>query len=132
MDVPRKYRPGSQTPGAWAGAVVHIMMFLGVCALTSEEKWKRLKAILAKWLSRLEAGEKKLSHKELVSDRGFMVYVTRTYPPMVPYLKGFHLAMKMWHRGRDSKGYKLRPTRKGKESDDNLTAASIICLIVTS
>ena len=52
MDAPRKYRLGSQTNGAWAGAVVHILMFLGVCALSSEGKWKRLKAILAKWLAR--------------------------------------------------------------------------------
>ena len=95
MDAPRKFRAGSKTPGAWAGAVVHMLMFLGVCALTSEDKWKRLKALLAKWLLHLEAGVTELSHKELASDRGFMVYVTRTYPPMVPYLKGFYLAMEV-------------------------------------
>ena len=126
MDAPRKYRLGSQPPRAWAGAVVHILMILGVCALTSEEKRKRLKALLAKWLLRLKAGVTELLHKELASDRGIMVYVTHTYPPMVPYLKGFHLAMEMWRGGRDSEGYKLRSTRKGEESDDESTVESII------
>jgi hypothetical protein len=29
-----------------------------------------------------------LPHKNLESYRGFLVYVSRTYPAMVPYLKG--------------------------------------------
>ena len=37
----------------------------------------------------------KLSHKELLSDRGFLVYFTRMYPAMIPYLKGFHLTIEM-------------------------------------
>jgi hypothetical protein len=72
----------------------------------------KLKAILKKWSDRLikRRGKKdiKLSHKELLSDRGFLVYVTRTYPAMVPYLKGFHLTIEMWRGGRDSEGWKLR------------------------
>ncbi len=51
----------------------------------------------------------KLSHKELLSDRGFLVFVTRTYPAMIPYLKGFHLTIEMWRGGRDSEGWKLLP-----------------------
>ena len=47
-------------------------------------------------------------HKELLSDRGFLVYVTRTYPSIIPYLKGFHLTIKMWRGGRDLEGWKLR------------------------
>jgi hypothetical protein len=49
----------------------------------------------------------KLSHKELLSERGFLVYVTRTYPAMVPYLKGFHLTIEMWRGGRDAEGWKI-------------------------
>ncbi len=49
-----------------------------------------------------------LSHKELLLDRGFLVYVTRTYPAMVPYLKGFHLTIKMWRGGRDFEGWKVQ------------------------
>jgi hypothetical protein len=50
----------------------------------------------------------KLSHKDLLVDRGFLVYVTRTYPAMVPYLKGFHLTIKIWQGGQDAKGWKLK------------------------
>ena len=38
QDAARKVRPCSQTPRAWAGAVVHVLKDLGVCVLTSEEK----------------------------------------------------------------------------------------------
>jgi hypothetical protein len=97
QDAGRKARPSSQTPGAWAGAIVHVLPSLGVCVLTSAEKWDKMKGILEKW-SKQVAGSNmpKLSHKELLSDRGFLVYVTRTYPAMVPYLKGFHLTIEMW------------------------------------
>ena len=35
------------------------------------------------------------------------MYATRMYPAMVPYLKGFHLTIKMWRGGRDAEGWKL-------------------------
>ena len=60
MDVPHKYPMGSQTLGAWAGTMVHILLFLGVCALTQEKKWKRIKALVAKWCLHLEAGDTEL------------------------------------------------------------------------
>lgn len=63
-----------------------------------------------KWWDLLSAGETELAHKELLSDRGFLVYVTRTYPAMVPYLKGFHLTIEMWRGGRDEQGYKIKDT----------------------
>ena len=56
-----------------------------------------MKGILEKlWKQVAGSNMPKLSHKELLSDRGFLVYVTRTYPAMVPYLKGFHLTIEMW------------------------------------
>ncbi len=36
-------------PGAWVGAIVHVLPLLGVHVLTSEEKWERMKGILNKW-----------------------------------------------------------------------------------
>jgi hypothetical protein len=112
QDAARKARLCSQQPGAWAGAIVHVVSELGVCVLTSVEKWIKQKGILAKWWGRLRdgRGEKdiQLDHKELLSDRGFLVYVTRTYPAMIPYLKGFHLTIEMWRGGRDLEGWKLR------------------------
>jgi hypothetical protein len=109
QDASRKARPSSQQPGAWAGVIVHIMALLGVCVLTSVEKWAKMKSILEKWWVRLEDRDApELAHKELLSDSGFLVYVTRTYPAMVPYLKGFHLTIEMWQGGRDADGWKLQ------------------------
>jgi hypothetical protein len=94
QDVGRKARPCTKQPGAWAGAIVHVVD-LGVCVLTSAEKWIKLRRILKKWWNLVndskEGEEVVLSHKELLSDRGFLVYITRTYPTMVPYLKGFNV-----------------------------------------
>jgi hypothetical protein len=63
---------------------------------------------LKKWWLALAVPDAKLSHKELLSNRGFLVYVTQTYPAMVPYLKGFHLTIKMWRGGRDADGWMLK------------------------
>jgi hypothetical protein len=93
-----------QQPRAWAGAGVHIRPGEGVFVLTSEEKWAKLKDIISKWLQVLDSGATDLDHKELLSDRGFLVYVTRDYPPMIPYVKGFHLTAEMWRGNRDADG----------------------------
>ncbi len=55
-----------------------------------------MRAILEKWEAALAVIDPELAHKELLSDRGFLVYVTRTYPALVPYLKAFHLTIEMW------------------------------------
>jgi hypothetical protein len=88
---------------------MHVVPGIGVCVLTSEEKWDKLKVINEKWLGLVEAGATLLNHKELLTDRGFMVYVTRSYPGMVPYLKGFHLTIEIWQGNRDAEGWKLSP-----------------------
>ncbi len=112
QDTGRKARPCGEQPGAWVGAMVHVVPDLGVCMLTSAKKWVKMRGILRKWWDLLndskEGEDLRLSHKELLSDRGFLVYVTRTYPTMVPYLKGFHLTIEMWRGGWDSEGWKLR------------------------
>ncbi len=81
-----------------------------------------MKGILAKWKTALDTSSPKLSHKGLSADRGFLVYVTRTHPAMVPYLKGFHLTLEMWRGGRDTKGWKL------KKSSDNSSINSDVDL----
>ncbi len=53
QDATKKARLCSQQPGAWAGAIVHVLPDLGVCVLTSVEKWLKLKGILSKWWGRL-------------------------------------------------------------------------------
>jgi hypothetical protein len=38
--------------------------------------------------------------------RGFLVYVTRTYIGMLPYLLGLHMTIDMWRSGQDSEGWR--------------------------
>ncbi len=74
-----------------------------------EEKWERMKGILNKWWKHVAVNAMpELSHKELLPDWGFLVYITRTYPAMVPYLRGFHLTIKMWRGRRDAEGWKVQ------------------------
>jgi hypothetical protein len=109
QDAGRKARPSSTMPGAWAGAIVHVLPTLGMCILISEEKWEWMKGILNKWWKQVAVDAMpELSHKELLLDWGFLVYVTRTYLAMVPCLKGFHLTIKMWMGGRDAEGWKVQ------------------------
>ena len=60
------------------------------------QKWSRTKAILQAWTDKLAMSKQlKVNSKEFKSDRGFLVYISRTYPAMVPYLKGFHLMLEL-------------------------------------
>jgi hypothetical protein len=47
-----------------------------------------------------------LGFKDLEKKRGFLIYVTRTYPSMVPYLKGIHQTLDSWRPHRDKEGWK--------------------------
>ena len=81
--------------------------------LTSREKWSKVKSILRNWSLVLMEPSPQLLHKELLLDRGFLVYITQTYPAMVPYLKGFHLTIEMWRGGRDADGWKSKAEDDG-------------------
>jgi hypothetical protein len=85
--------------------------------LTSEEKWRKLQHIIEKWLELVTDGALVLNHKELLSDRGFLIYVTRSYPGMVPYLKGFHLTIEMWCGNGDEDGWKLSSKALSLQTD---------------
>jgi hypothetical protein len=84
----------------------------GLFVLCLPEKWKKVKAIFEKWLSegrRAEEAKKEwwLDHSELESDRGFLIHIARTYPMMVPYLKGIHHTLESWRVGRNEDGWKF-------------------------
>jgi hypothetical protein len=116
QDAARKRRKASQTPGAWAGAVVATGED-GVSVSVSKQKWVKAKAMLKARKDEMEADDGWLDCKALERQRGFLLYVTRTYPAMVPYLKGFHLTINGWRKGRDSEGWKYlsRETREEME-----------------
>jgi hypothetical protein len=102
-------RQGNDDPshetGAWAGTVVH-----------ASRSWR---SQLARTLGqdsvdpmdvRLRPGQRTtFRNKELESCRGFLVYVTRTYGAMVPYLRTH--AGDSWRSGRDADDGNLRDSQ---------------------
>ena len=105
QDAARKRRPSSRHPGPWAGAMVS-GDDQGLWVYISQDKWNRSQDIVATWLNRIEHKEN-LEFKALERDRGFLVYVSRTYTAMVPFLKGFHLTLESWRSNRDEEGWKI-------------------------
>jgi len=103
QDATRKRRDVSQTPGAWAGSVVHTADS-DVSTMVEQTKWVKAKAKL-QWVSnQLESGPD-VEYKALESIRGFLVYVAQAYPPMVPYLRGFHGTLDSWRPNRTKDGF---------------------------
>ena len=106
QDAARKRRAPSQRAGAWAGSIVRTNNS-EVGVLVSDERWTKTRLIIRKWILKLrENASESLNTKELFSDRGFLVYVTRTYGDLTPYLKGIHLKIDGWRKDRDSQGWK--------------------------
>ena len=48
-----------------------------------------------------------INHKKLERRRGFLVYVSRTYPAMTPYLKGIHHTLDSWRPHRSNDDWKM-------------------------
>jgi hypothetical protein len=94
-------------------------------------KWAKIKGILGKWWNLVTSqDDPKLCHKDLLSDQGFLVHVTRTYPAMIPYLKGFHLTIEMWRGGCNLEGWRTRDDssvgsiKVDQAEDEDVTGAS--------
>jgi hypothetical protein len=79
----------------------------GVYVLSDEEKWVKAKRLLAELQELLEAGPNVMPHKRLEQIRGVLIYVTLTYPCMVPYLIGIHMTIDSWRGNRDADGWRL-------------------------
>jgi hypothetical protein len=105
QDAPRKRRDSSKAPGAWAGAMVRTDGN-GAHVLVSQEKWDQTKAQLSEIKSMMRRNPANLCRKRLEEIRGFLVYVTRTYIGMSPYLIGLHMTIDSWRSGRDSEGWR--------------------------
>ena len=104
QDAPCKRRAPSKTPGAWAGSIVSTDS-KGMYVSVSQEQWDKTRRILLSLEEELEKDEPKFPHTELLSRRGFLIYVAQTYPAMVPYLKGLHLTIEHWQEDRDDQGW---------------------------
>ena len=116
QDAARKRTEPSTTPGPWAGSVVHTNAS-EVTLLVSDKKWQKTQATVRDLVDRTTANSE-VERKALERIRGFLIYVSRTYRWMVPYLKGIHLTIDSWREDRDREGYrKKRPKAVGKDGN---------------
>jgi hypothetical protein len=106
QDASCKRRDSSQAPGAWAGCVVRANAD-GVFVLSDQEKWDKAKGLLQEVLDLIAEDPTSLPRKRLEQVRGFLIYVTRTYPCMIPYLIGLHMTIDGWRQNRDLEGWRL-------------------------
>ena len=85
QDATQKRRDSSQFPGAWSGSIVQIKND-GVYLLISQEKWNKTKSMITEMDDMVRTSPAAMDRKRLEQIRGFLIYVTRTYPSTVPYL----------------------------------------------
>ena len=104
QDASRKRRETSQTPGAWAGLVLYTNN-MEVYVTVSQDRWEKTQAVLNWMLDALSQDVDHIPYKTLESHRGFLVYVTCSYPATVPYLKGIHMTLDGWRENRDDEGW---------------------------
>jgi hypothetical protein len=106
QDAARKRRPPSQNAGAWAGSILRTNQN-EVGRSVSQERWTKARSIICKWKDKVTKDPNVLLEvKELMSDRGYLNYIARTYPTITTFLKGFHLTIDGWRRDRDKEGWK--------------------------
>jgi hypothetical protein len=81
----------------------------GVFLLTSEEKWMKAKALLQdEVLDLLDKDPENVPRKRMEQIRGFLMYTTRMYVGMTPYMIGFHMVIDSWRRGQDREGWQSK------------------------
>ena len=101
----RKRRDVGMDNGAWSGSVVHTNGM--VVVLIAQDKWDKSKDIVSKILCLILQDPDSLPFKFLESARGFLVYVSRTYICMAPYLKGLHQTLDSWRSWMGKDGWKM-------------------------
>ena len=105
QDATRKRTCPRLDPDQWAGTMLHADGG-ELVGLVSDKKWEKTKAKIDELdqLVRLADERKdstsqersKIPLKPLLSIRGYLIYVTRTYDWMNPYLKGLHNTISGW------------------------------------
>jgi hypothetical protein len=108
QDAVRKRGHPAKTPRAWAGAKCEASEKEGLFVLSTDAKWAKSKAIIVKWLELLEVDSvETLSYTSPEKDVGFLCHISRTYPAIFPYLKGFYNTLNGWRVDRDTDGWKI-------------------------
>ena len=107
QDVPQKRRPPSKVPGTWAGAMC-LAKEDSLYVRCSQKKWDKVHAIVQHWFEEVvERKAQTVNAAQMERDVGFLVRLSRTFPAMFPYLKGFYLSLNTWRKGRNDKGWKF-------------------------
>jgi hypothetical protein len=106
QEAARKRRWGTWRPGAWAGSIVEATDE-GVYVTVSQEKWEKSQKYIGEIIAELKGAGETVDFKGLEKKRGFLIYATRTYPSMVPHLKGIHQTLDSCRPHRDEEGWKL-------------------------
>jgi hypothetical protein len=105
--APRKRRPLSQSPGAWAGAVFSTKDSR-VTKLVTQEKWTKAKLMVKELLEEANGSKRhKFSYKQLEQIRGFLCHMAMTYETLTPFLKGIYLTLVCYLPQRDADGWKM-------------------------
>jgi len=86
--------------------VIHVSEQGTISVLVTQERWEKARTVVL-WIKEAMEQEDVIEFKTLESYRGFLVYVSRTYPMITPYLKGIHLSLDSWRVGRAADGWKL-------------------------
>jgi hypothetical protein len=95
----------SKMPGRWAGSVIFSHQADGVIVIVTQEKWAKTKRLLDALVCELDEYEW-LDFKSVELVRGFLMYVSRTYWPMIPFLLGTHHTLDSWRPNRVLDGWR--------------------------
>ena len=83
-------------PGAWAGAM-NLSKEDGLYVTCTQKKWDKAKAIIEHWQNEVCIERSRLVNAaQMERDVGFFVHLSRTFPAVFPYLKGFYLLLNSW------------------------------------
>ena len=128
QDAPWKRRPPSRTPGAWAGAMC-LSKEDGLYVICTQKKWDKAKAIIKHWQNEVCVERSRLVNAaQMERDIAFLVHLSRTFPTMFPYLKGFYLLLNSWQKGRNDEGWKysMAELRVAMDLDDEMPSYRVM------
>jgi len=106
QDALRKRTFPSQRAGAWTGSLTQTLTSAIIVSCT-QKKWSRAQLIVQELLTSL-ATNTTFDHKDLERKRGFLLYVSRTYPALTLFLKGIQLTLDSWRGGWDDEGWRIQ------------------------
>ena len=103
QNASRKVQHMSQAPRPWAGTINNTQE--GLHGLVSQYRWDKTWILMAELVGMEQEGSEGIHQASMKYNRGFLVYVSRTYRDMNPYFKGIHLDLDSWRPYRDEDGW---------------------------